>query len=75
MMILLQLLCCNFSGINATMVRAKEGAGDSVILPVQQSWEELVEDKVRDGWYQDKEQQTMWLKLNPAYVNATIVVS
>ena len=74
-MILLQLLCCNFSDINATMVRANEGAGDSVILPVQQSWEELVEDKVRDGWYRDKEQQTMWLKLNPAYVNATIVIS
>ena len=57
------------------MVHANRGTGDDVILPVQQSWQELVEDKVTAGWYKDKEQQTLWLKLDPTYVNATIVTS
>ena len=48
---------------------------NGVVLPVKPSWQELVDDKVTAGWYQDKTQRTVWLKLEPVYISATILTS
>lgn len=66
---------CVITGTSVTTVYANGGPGNGVIVPAQQSWQELLNDKVTTGWYQDQKQQTLWLKLGPTYINATILTS
>jgi len=72
---LLHSIVIVITGTNVTNVYANGGPGNGVIVPVQQSWQELIDDKVITGWYLDQKQQTVWLKLGPTFINATIVTS
>ena len=70
--LVLLMLCC-VAGTNVGPVFGNRTSGDTVTLPVQQSWQELVGDNVTVGWYQDEMLQTLWIKLDPTYIGAKII--
>ena len=51
------------------------GVGSGTRLPVQLTWQDVVDDKLASGWYYDKSLQTLWLKLSSTYKIATIETS